>query len=128
MGETQTGPLHGAPIGAVAIVPITRPRPRPTHAAIDVGDPGTEHDVERPQRRSDQDEHEAWQVVVDFYTAEYHDANDRERQCDAVPYGPCRAGCNEDWSNELDRDAFAQVNAVDGQVKEDVHQRCRDAE
>jgi hypothetical protein len=92
-----------------------------------VSDPGPEDDVERPQSRRDQDEHEACKVVVDFYTAEYYDANDGERERHAVSHGPCCAGCNENWSNELDRDAFAQVDAVDCQVEEDVHQRCRDA-
>jgi len=92
------------------------------------GHPGADDDVRGPHRRRQPDEHETERVALDLSAAENDHTGDREQQCDRVARrarGHCGHG---DRAEELDRHRLAEIDAVDRQVEEHVHQRGRHPE
>jgi hypothetical protein len=66
--------------------------------------------------------------VGDLDAAQGRHADHRERQGERVPERPRHRGGDGDRPDELDRDALAEVDPLDREVEEQVHQRGRDAE
>ena len=56
------------------------------------------------------------------------DAADGEHECRGVARGPRHRRGHRDRAEELDRHALAEIDAIDGEVEERVHQRRRHAE
>ena len=97
-------------------------------AAVGRSDATADHDVGRPHRRGEEDEQQPERLGVDLDAGQHEHAGDGEQQCDRVAAGARERGGDGDRPDELHHDALAEVDAIDREVEEHVHQRRGDAE
>ena len=75
-----------------------------------------------------EDVDEAERLGVDLHATEHHHPGDGQQERPGVAPAPGEHRGDRDGSDELDHDALAQIDAVDREVEEQVHQRRGDAE
>ena len=78
--------------------------------------------------RREEDEQQSHSVPVDLGAAQNEHAGDGEQQRQRVSLAASGDRRDGDRADELDRDGDAEVDAVDAEVEERVHQRGDDAE
>ena len=128
-GELHTSRLPGAPIGRDRERADRQADAEPRHASVEPGDVRSDHDVRRPHRRREEDE-------------EQPERRCRRSRCRRARATPAIAKASATALRRLRVataataigpmnsivTALAEIDAVDAEVEEQVHQRGRDAE